>query len=266
MRRILPGSRVAAWLAGALLVFACLAADASRPPGAQVSPRVAISLIHGYQHWIHPVSSRYVRCRLQPTCSRFAIDALRAHGLRGALLIGPRLLQCERAAHTSRVVLAANPARPVSLLLLQSNPENVAGCFGCAAVSGFGLIFGLAILATWIALLVWVFRDAKSRAAENPILWMLLVFFLHAVGLILYLLMRPQGNVVPCTSCKGKKLQYARVCPHCGVPDPSVPADAPVPAASFPPRAPASAAFCVSCGAPLMPGVRFCEKCGAATS
>lgn len=239
------------WLAGVAFLLVCFVADAARPTSAQITPRLGVALIHGYQHWLHPVSSHFVRCNLEPTCSRFAIDALEEQGLRGALAIGPRLLQCERAGHANHATLVSNAVRPMGLMLLSGD---VAGCFGCMAFSGFFVVLIVALVATWIMLLVWVARDAKNRGVENPVLWMLLVFFLHTIGLILYLLTRPGGNLIPCPSCGNKKLQYANVCPHCGNAAPGGPAAAALPAT----------AFCPGCGTPLKPGARFCEKCGTA--
>jgi transposase len=45
---------------------------------------------------------------------------------------------------------------------------------------------------------------------------MLLVFFTGIVGLIVYLLVRPQGNTVPCPNCGNKRLQTCVKCPNCG--------------------------------------------------
>ncbi|HEV7486891.1 MAG TPA: PLDc N-terminal domain-containing protein [Thermoanaerobaculia bacterium] len=44
-------------------------------------------------------------------------------------------------------------------------------------------------LAVWIALLVWVYRDA-SRRGMNAVLWVIVVFFLHLLGFIVYLIAR----------------------------------------------------------------------------
>jgi ABC-type tungstate transport system substrate-binding protein len=74
----------------------------------------------------------------------------------------------------------------------------------------------VAILALNIALLIWVARDAKSRGMDNSILWMVLVMLTGIIGLIIYLLVRPQGNLVPCTHCGNKRLQVSAKCPHCG--------------------------------------------------
>jgi uncharacterized membrane protein YhaH (DUF805 family) len=86
---------------------------------------------------------------------------------------------------------------------------------GCAACGGL-LFFIIAVIVFNIAILVWVARDAKNRGMDSSILWMLLVFFTSFIGLIIYILARPQGNLAICPNCKNKKLQASVKCPHCG--------------------------------------------------
>jgi Zn finger protein HypA/HybF involved in hydrogenase expression len=111
---------------------------------------------------------------------------------------------------------------PVTLLCLvsqlavaQSSDDTASTAGGCAACGGvlFIIVAGIALN---IALLVWVARDAKARGMDSSVLWMLLVFFTGLIGLIIYLLARPQGILVPCQNCGNKKLQAAMRCPQCG--------------------------------------------------
>ncbi len=67
-----------------------------------------------------------------------------------------------------------------------------------------------------VALLVWVARDAKARGMDNAVLWMLVVFFLNLLGLLIYVLSRPKGDLVECPNCHNKRLQASLRCPHCG--------------------------------------------------
>ena len=54
---------------------------------------IAVAPIRLYQLLVSPLLGR--RCRYHPTCSAYAIDALRSFGiLRGAVLAGWRLLRC----------------------------------------------------------------------------------------------------------------------------------------------------------------------------
>ena len=55
--------------------------------------RLALAPVRAYQRWISP--SRPRRCKYEPTCSAYAIEALQRHGLiRGAYLTARRLLRC----------------------------------------------------------------------------------------------------------------------------------------------------------------------------
>jgi amino acid transporter len=99
-----------------------------------------------------------------------------------------------------------------------SNNDN--GAAGCAACGGCGsglIILAIAWIAFCIALLVFVARDAKARGMDSSVLWMLLVLFLGIIGLVIYLLARPKGNLIPCPNCGNKRLQASVKCPHCGI-------------------------------------------------
>jgi putative membrane protein insertion efficiency factor len=55
--------------------------------------RVAIAPIRLYQRLISPTLPR--RCKYHPTCSAYAVQAIRSYGiLRGSVLAGWRLLRC----------------------------------------------------------------------------------------------------------------------------------------------------------------------------
>jgi putative membrane protein insertion efficiency factor len=55
--------------------------------------RLFIVLIHGYRWFIAPYMTP--RCRFEPSCSAYAIHALRYHGLKhGLYLMIRRLLRC----------------------------------------------------------------------------------------------------------------------------------------------------------------------------
>lgn len=90
--------------------------------------------------------------------------------------------------------------------------SGLAGC-GCC---GTFIAIPITVVVLNIALLVWVARDAKARGMDSAILWMLLVFCTSIVGLIIYLLSRPKGDLVRCPNCNNQKLQAAMRCPHCG--------------------------------------------------
>ena len=59
---------------------------------------IAIAPIRVYQRVISPLLPR--RCKYHPTCSAYAVDAVREYGiLRGLVLAGWRLLRCNPWSH-----------------------------------------------------------------------------------------------------------------------------------------------------------------------
>ena len=100
--------------------------------------------------------------------------------------------------------------------LAQNDGSAAASVAGCGICGSFFIFIFLGIVALNIAILVWVARDAKARGLDNAVLWMLLVFFTGFIGLIIYILARPQGPLIECPNCHNKRLQAAVRCPHCG--------------------------------------------------
>jgi len=67
------------------------------PPAAQrfahLTRTLAVAPIVLYQRVLSPMIPR--RCKYEPTCSRYAVEAIREYGiLRGLVLAGWRLLRC----------------------------------------------------------------------------------------------------------------------------------------------------------------------------
>lgn len=220
----LPRKMVRRVAVALLLLAILLVLDADQPPPKQFTARAAIGLIHVYQAHLRPLTEGYTRC-LQPTCSRYAVATLEAEGIWGSFAIGERLIACERAPIPERQLLIAagtsvSASNGAPLAMLQNRrAEDTVACAGCLATTGFIIIVWVGFVALWIVLLVWVVKDAKNRGLENPVLWLLLVLITHLLGLLIYLLTRPRGNLVECENCRNQKLQYARTCPHCGTLD-----------------------------------------------
>jgi putative membrane protein insertion efficiency factor len=69
------------------------AAPGSTSPSARALRAVVTAPIIVYQRLISPAIPR--RCKYEPTCSRYAVEAIKRYGiLRGLLLAGWRLLRC----------------------------------------------------------------------------------------------------------------------------------------------------------------------------
>lgn len=59
---------------------------------------LVLAPIRFYQRFISPAIPN--RCKYYPSCSHYAVDAIRAHGaLRGLVLAGWRLLRCNPWSH-----------------------------------------------------------------------------------------------------------------------------------------------------------------------
>jgi uncharacterized protein len=63
------------------------------------APRqVALGFVHLYRLTVSPLLGN--RCKYHPSCSQYALDALRQYGLlRGSILAGWRLLRCNPWSH-----------------------------------------------------------------------------------------------------------------------------------------------------------------------
>lgn len=98
----------------------------------------------------------------------------------------------------------------------QSDQQAAAACAACGGSLLLIIVAIVAVIVLNVLLLVWVARDAKNRGMDNSVLWMVLVMFTGVIGLLIYLLSRPKGEVVVCNHCKNKRLQVSAKCPHCG--------------------------------------------------
>ena len=107
----------------------------------------------------------------------------------------------------------------------------------------FVLIIILIFFIIWIYILVWVVKDANKRGTSG-VLWLIIVLILGIIGLILYFIARPKGNIVSCNYCGKQKLETLDQCPHCkksqtGAFRPApAPMTAPRPVTPFRPAAP----------------------------
>ncbi|MGB8952083.1 MAG: zinc ribbon domain-containing protein [Candidatus Aminicenantales bacterium] len=87
----------------------------------------------------------------------------------------------------------------------------------------FPLVFlPLALLALWVYVIIWVYRDAE-RKGMNGLLWALLVLIGNIIGLIIYLIIRSESSAKPreilsekCPSCGNNVTAGFTYCPNCG--------------------------------------------------
>jgi hypothetical protein len=224
-------------LAGAA---ACLAVESFQPPHRQLTARACLAAIDAYQTAGSPVLQACgLRCRYTPTCSHYAEDAIGRYGTIGGLIrTAGRLGRCapwggcgydpavasvsgtpqqetpeERRARQEEMEKAA---REIKDTFRGSGKEAAEGCAVAGAGCIIAIIFSLISLGIAVVIMVWVFKDAKARGDQNAVLWLVLVFFTHLIGLIIYIVVRPKGDLAPCGNCHNKKLMTLVKCPHCG--------------------------------------------------
>jgi len=83
------------WLAGILLLAVLFGVDAMRPPRDQLSVRFFVASVDGYHRYIHPITGRFIRCRYSPTCSDYAVLAVRKYGIaKGGWMSVRRIARC----------------------------------------------------------------------------------------------------------------------------------------------------------------------------
>ena len=84
-----------------------------------------------------------------------------------------------------------------------------------AAQALIDLVVPYAGAALLIYLCVWVERDARARGLESSLWWMLLVIFTNFLGLAIYLIARPKGNLIECPHCGKRRLGMGARCLYC---------------------------------------------------
>ncbi len=83
-------------------------------------------------------------------------------------------------------------------------------------------LMGLFMLALWVAVIIWIYRDAENRGM-NGLLWALLVFIGNLIALIVYLIIRSESNKerstqnkMICPDCEKSIADQYAYCPYCG--------------------------------------------------
>jgi uncharacterized protein len=88
-----PGTYLAVLAIG----FGAMLIDSGRTPSRQFFAEGYIGAVHVYQSLVSPQLTGHIRCRFQPTCSRYSVEAVQKYGLRkGLVLTASRLWRCRR--------------------------------------------------------------------------------------------------------------------------------------------------------------------------
>jgi RNA polymerase subunit RPABC4/transcription elongation factor Spt4 len=122
---------------------------------------------------------------------------------------------------------------------------------------GLGIFFALALLVIWVFVLIWVYRDAEKRGMNGAV-WVLVVLFVHLIGLLIYFIVRSDHPVKtgPAAAAPTPAAPpAAQVCPKCGKPiDKNY--------AYCPSCGEALKRVCPKCGREVQPGWKACPNCG----
>ena len=96
LRQSLKRPRVWIFFFVAIGLAAVAISDWTKPASTQVSVQFYNrAVVTGYYRYARPITSRFVRCRFQPTCSVYSIIAMQTHGFpKGSWLTIKRLCRC----------------------------------------------------------------------------------------------------------------------------------------------------------------------------
>ncbi len=111
------------------------------------------------------------------------------------------------------------------------------------AAGTFAVLGGLAAAFLWFLLPTWVYVDGREHGIRRPMLWSFLVLISGLLGLVVYLIGRPEApQVLRCPECR-REVNGGAFCPHCG--------------------RDLAGTFCAACRYPLKSGWVFCPSCRA---
>ena len=116
------------------------------------------------------------------------MDAMKAGRLKPVLRA--RLLELAVRAKGLLSLTAASAFAARAL----AEPGGFGYAFLALLVFGGIILFIIGLIAVWILLAVWVYRDAKKRGMEAT-LWLLVVLLTGIIGLIVYLIVRREHPI-----------------------------------------------------------------------
>ena len=82
-------------LAILLMLLVLAGIDSFRQPDRQITARLYIAAVHGYQHYGRSLLTGLIACRYAPTCSVYSVQAVEKYGIRKGLVLSvKRLFSC----------------------------------------------------------------------------------------------------------------------------------------------------------------------------
>lgn len=95
------------------------------------------------------------------------------------------------AKKSAQLVLTTGAGLATTVLTVAAQTEPVAVPIDSGTAGTIGtsvMILSCISLIIWIAMVTWVYSDAKKKNVDKAWLWALITFFLPLVGILLYLL------------------------------------------------------------------------------
>jgi hypothetical protein len=84
------------YLALGLCLVVLTIGDTFREPSAQITGRLYVASVHVYQAVGRPLLKGHIRCRYEPTCSDYSIEAVQRFGIRkGLMMTDRRIRSCQ---------------------------------------------------------------------------------------------------------------------------------------------------------------------------
>ena len=95
LRRLSIFRKPQIWLGIVCAAILLTTLDAMRSPPSQLTGHAYVAAVDAYQRWGRPLTSGWIRCRYQPTCSEYSREAVEKFGIaRGLTMTVRRLARC----------------------------------------------------------------------------------------------------------------------------------------------------------------------------
>lgn len=99
--------------------------------------------------------------------------------------------------------------------LIMAGSEDALGNLDLREIGMFILLASMLLVIFEILLVIWIYEDSLKRGMPSPATWIVIVVILPLIGIFIYFVLRPQGEMKKCGHCSKEKLEILVECPHC---------------------------------------------------
>ena len=134
------------------------------------------------------------------------------------LICGIPVLMLAANLFAQEATPSPSPSGTIDPAVAGAVAAGIFGVYGACCI--FELLLICVAIGGWLWAAIFVMNDAKARNSENAQLVTVLTWIppTWLIGLIVHLVTRPKGNLVPCPHCQKKRLEGSATCPHCHQP------------------------------------------------